>query len=120
MKCPKCRGAMKIVKYKGVEYDRCVSCHGLWFDRLDRAHLAPVTGPKPVDESGAPAGRAYSAVKDVDCPKCEKKMGKMVDAKLPHVWYEFCRSCSGTFFDAAEVPGVKEEVLMDHLKSLAS
>lgn len=120
MECPKCEGAMKIVKYKGVEYDRCASCRGLWFDRLDLENLKPVEGPKPLDAKGAPTGRTFAGIKDIDCPNCEKKMGKMADKKLPHVWYEFCRSCSGTFFDSVEFKDVKEEALLDHLKTLAS
>ncbi len=32
MKCPKCGMDLHTFELKGVKLDRCVSCHGTWFD----------------------------------------------------------------------------------------
>lgn len=37
MKCPKCSGAMEIVRYQDIEIDRCKNCKGIWFNMLENA-----------------------------------------------------------------------------------
>ena len=32
MHCPKCGMTLHTIKFRGVEVDRCFSCHGTWLD----------------------------------------------------------------------------------------
>ena len=44
-------------------------------------------------------------------------MIRMVDAKQSHIWFEHCGSCFGYFFDAGELRDLKEDTILDFIKS---
>ncbi len=38
MNCPKCASEFEKISFGDVEVDRCLGCHGLWFDMLEKRH----------------------------------------------------------------------------------
>lgn len=54
MKCPKCGADLTIEDYHGIEVDRCLDCHGIWFDSGEAKLL--------LDKEKAGFGRIFSAV----------------------------------------------------------
>lgn len=120
MKCPKCEAEMEKVTYNSVEVDRCTSCGGLWFDRLEHEDLKEAEGSEAIDTGNPETGMKYNEMENVDCPVCHSPLIPMVDSKQPHIWYEKCSVCGGVFFDAGEFKDYKEETFSDHFKKFFS
>lgn len=118
MQCPKCRGAMEQVQISGVEVDRCGSCKALWFDALEDRDLRGGKNAAALDTGDAVAGARNDAQGKIECPRCHQRMIRMVDREQPHVWYESCPVCYGTFFDAGEFRDVSERSVADIFRRL--
>src|SRR5258708_7651895 len=115
--CPKCAAPMETVRFQDIEIDRCTGCKGLWFDALEREHLAGLKGSERVDV-GSLAASGSSAIKTLNCPVCHTQMIKMVDHSQPSVHYESCQVCYGLFFDAGEFRQLNESHVMDFFHRL--
>lgn len=116
MQCPKCRGEMKPQTLAGVEIDRCETCAGLWFDALESRDLRETKGAAAIDTGGPARGVLYDTIGNVRCPRCDVPMIRMVDREQPHVWYEECSVCYGSYFDAGEFKDLTEHSLADLFK----
>ena len=116
MQCPKCSSEMKETEYKGIKYDQCKGCGGLWFDALEAEDLVEVDGSAAIDTGDAKKGAVLNRKRDVDCPVCNVRMCKVYDVKQPHIQLETCAICKGTFFDAGEFKDFVEEDFMDRIK----
>jgi Zn-finger nucleic acid-binding protein len=113
MTCPKCSSPMQVVVIGGVEIDRCTRCAGIWFDLVEEKRVLRAGGAAKVDTGHAATEPGPSAV---TCPRCETPLLRMVDAGQPHIWYESCAVCYGTFFDAGEFRDLADESLGDLFK----
>lgn len=40
MHCPKCGMTLHTIEYKGIQIDRCFSCHGTWLDEGELEKIA--------------------------------------------------------------------------------
>ena len=64
-------------------------------------------------DSGVPTiGREQNKIRDIDCPRCGKRMLKLNDPVQKHIQYEACED-HGMYFDAGEFSDYKHETLMD-------
>ena len=113
MNCPKCRAAMEIVEFDGIEVDRCTGCLGLWFDALEDRDLRGRKGSESLDTGDAAIGASHDGQGTIDCPRCARRMIRMVDREQPHVWYEACVICHGSFFDAGEFRDLKTRTIAE-------
>lgn len=113
MKCPKCISKMDQINFHGIEVDRCTFCKGIWFDMLEQEHLKELEGSEIIDCGDEKIGKRWNRIDDIDCPKCEVKMLKLVDPKQHHIWFEACPKCYGVFFDAGEFKDFKHETIID-------
>jgi Zn-finger nucleic acid-binding protein len=102
MRCPKCRCDMDPVVYDDVEVDRCSSCQGLWFDAGEVGKLRNRKAARAIDVGNVRTGRTHNSTDRYPCPRCGGPMVRMVDAAQSHIWYEKCRACHGSYFDAGE------------------
>lgn len=118
MNCPKCNAEMESVAYENVEVERCTNCKGIWFDSLEQEYLKKLDGSESVDSGDPKVGKDYNEIDRIECPKCHTPMIRMVDNKQPHIWFEGCTVCYGTFFDAGEFTDYKDENFMDYFKDL--
>jgi Zn-finger nucleic acid-binding protein len=109
---------MEKVTYQNIEIDRCTDCKGIWFDMLEREHLAQLQGSESIDTGDPDLGEKLDEVDCISCPVCETEMIRMVDPVQPHVAYEACKVCYGVFLDAGEFTDLKERTFLDRLRSL--
>ena len=108
MKCPKCISPMVKVLFEGVEIDRCLDCHGLWFDRFERENLIKRRDSEAIDNGDPQLGAEFDRVNSILCPRCESRMISMVSLGRPRIHFEQCTSCGGSFFDAGEFRHLKQ------------
>lgn len=111
---------MGKVTFGSVVVDRCTSCRGLWFDAREHERLKDMAGSEEIDP-GSPASSAAGptggtasagpAIGDakIDCPVCHTRLIRMIDRQQPHIHFESCIVCHGTFFDAGEFRDYKEQ-----------
>lgn len=118
MQCPKCGSEMESVTFQGIEFDRCTQCAGLWFDMLEAERLKKLEGSEAIDLGSAKTGSEQNKIGNVNCPKCSVPMLRMVVNRQPHIWYESCPVCFGTYFDAGEFKDFKSETFLDTLKDI--
>jgi PAT family beta-lactamase induction signal transducer AmpG len=120
MRCPKCRADMEQVTYEGVEIDRCGLCQGMWFDAGEVEALAHKEAALAIDTGSARQGRQYNVIDDYRCPRCGGEMERKVDPRQSHIWYESCKACGGSFFDAGEFRDLSQYTISDLLKRLVT
>ena len=126
IRCPKCSAAMGKVTFGSVVVDRCTSCRGLWFDAREHERLKELDGSEEIDPGppeGAPAGGKAPAAEEgrvgdanMICPVCHTRLIRMVDHQQPHIHFESCTVCHGTFFDAGEFRDYKEQKVSEWFK----
>jgi PAT family beta-lactamase induction signal transducer AmpG len=120
MRCPKCSSYLEQVKYDGIEVDRCVTCSGIWFDDGEVELLRNKRAAAAIDIGDAKRGAELNAVDSYRCPRCGDAMARVVDARQRHIWYETCRGCDGSFFDAGEFLDLAQLTLSDLFKTLVA
>jgi len=118
MKCPKCGSLTEVVKFRAVEVDQCTNCKGLWFDMLEEEDLKKLKGSDVIDSGNKHTGKKQNKIVDISCPKCSVKMIRMVVNGQPHIWYEACPVCHGTYFDAGEFKDATKETFLDIIKDI--
>ena len=101
MTCPKCASPMEVVSVGAVDVDQCTACGGLWFDLLEEEAVKRAGAAAALDARPA-AGEEQQHLPAVRCPRCRAPLLRMVDPGQPHIWYESCAHCFGSFFDAGE------------------
>jgi Zn-finger nucleic acid-binding protein len=111
---------MKKIQFKTIAVDRCKHCAGLWFDALEVDWLRAEEGSEVIDAGDPAIGAQHNRIDMVNCPVCNAPMVRMVDSRQPHIWYEKCSICAGTYFDAGEFKDLKEFTTEDLIKSLFS
>jgi len=116
MQCPKCGGSTEVVAYQDIEVDRCAVCGGIWFDDLEQYELQQMPGAEVIDVGDSSLGKRLNVKDRYPCPKCGSPMIRMVDPQQPHIWFEQCGSCHGTFFDAGEFKDLRAHTLSDMVK----
>jgi PAT family beta-lactamase induction signal transducer AmpG len=102
MRCPKCRSDMELLEIDGVEIDRCLSCHGLWFDPGEVEKLRNKKVAAAIDIGDPASGKKRNPIDRYRCPRCGGRMLRLADPVQKHIWYEECESCQGSYFDAGE------------------
>lgn len=102
-----------------VTIDQCEHCKGMWFDNGEAEILKTEWMSEYLDSGDPTMGKAYNAIRNINCPRCNNAMLKKNDADQPHILYEVC-SAHGIFMDAAEFTDYKYETLVDMFKSVVS
>jgi PAT family beta-lactamase induction signal transducer AmpG len=120
MRCPKCRADMEQIEHDGIEVDRCSRCGGIWFDAGEAELLSTKDAAAAVDTGQASEGKQYNAIDEYRCPRCGDEMVKHADPQQPHIWYERCTGCQGSFFDAGEFRDLSQLTLSDFFKRLVT
>ena len=124
IRCPKCAATMEQVAFGGVTVDRCVTCHGIWFDARENERLKATPGAEALDAPAAAASAPPTPVSPpsaggkIKCPVCHTQMIQMTDVRQPHLKFESCTVCYGTFFDAGEFRDYKELTLVESVRGL--
>lgn len=98
MKCPNCTGALKPINYKGVNVDKCDSCHGIWFDFSEIDQLEDTEFAFD-NLKNTMITRVKSG--DQKCAKCQATMQKFY-YRWEELELEVCPSNHGFWLDAGE------------------
>ena len=109
---------MVKVNFAGVEVDRCTGCQGIFFDALEKDQFLKMKGAEAIDIGAAKVGKEFNKVGRIDCPRCGSRMIRMVDLNQPHIWFENCCVCGGSFFDAGEFHDLRDQTVVDFFKDL--
>ena len=130
IQCPKCAAPMGKVTFGSVFVDRCTSCRGLWFDAREHERLKDLEGSEEIDPgprenapksaSKPPAESSRPGDAKINCPVCHTRLIRMVDHQQPHIHFESCTVCHGTFFDAGEFRDYKEHSVSEWFKGWRS
>ncbi len=106
MICPACREEMIVVEYNKIELDVCSQCDGVWFDAeelsllLETLHLEEEElGLRPVKKTAEKARK---------CPRCRKRMNKVLIGPVKGVVIDRCTKGHGLWFDGGELDGIVE------------
>ncbi len=118
MNCPKCNSPMVSVEFADVDVDRCTACHGLFFDEFEKEELERISGSDAIDTGDRRVGRAFNRIDRIECPRCRSRMIRMVNLNQPHIWFEHCTVCGGSFFDAGEFRDLKHHTIVDFFRDL--
>ncbi len=118
MNCPKCISPMEKVTFTDVEVDRCTDCQGIFFDEFEKEQLQKSRGASAIDIGDAKLGKEFNKVDRINCPRCGSLMIRMVDIDQPHIWFEHCTVCGGSFFDAGEFKDLKHHTVLDVFRDL--
>ena len=118
MKCPKCISPMIKVRFHGIEVDRCTDCQGLWFDEFEKDDLLKMKHSETIDTGDPKVGREFDRVNCIFCPRCGTRMVRMAALHQPHIRFEHCTVCAGSFFDAGEFRDLKTHTLADFFRDL--
>ncbi len=118
MNCPKCISLMVKLTFGCIEVDRCTDCQGLFFDEFEKEQLRKLKGADAIDTGDAKTGREFNKVDHIHCPRCTSLMIRMVDLEQPHIWFEHCTVCGGSFFDAGEFKDLAHHNVLDFFKDL--
>ena len=116
MRCPKCRSDMEQIMIDGTEIDRCSSCHGLWFDDGELAKVHNKETAAVLDIGEVATGKKQNEIEHYRCPRCAGPMNRLVDPEQPHIWFERCGTCRGSFFDAGELTDLVNVTISDFFK----
>ena len=116
MRCPKCRADMQQIMIDGTEIDRCSACHGLWFDAGELSKFSNKEAAAALDIGDVTTGKKQNEIEHYRCPRCAGPMNRLVDPKQPHIWFERCGSCHGSYFDAGELSDLATVSVSDFFK----
>ena len=116
MRCPKCRSDMGQIMIGDTEVDRCSSCHGLWFDDGELGKLRNREAAAALDIGEIKIGKKQNKIEFYRCPRCAGPMLRLVDPGQPHIRFEQCDSCRGSFFDAGELTDLATVSVSDFFK----
>ena len=75
--------------------------------------------PDFIDSGEAAVGKEFNKLREVDCPRCGKRMDLVADPKQRHIQLETCKE-HGVFMDAGEFRDYKNETLMDVFRGAAA
>jgi Zn-finger nucleic acid-binding protein len=111
---------MVTVTFGGIEVDRCTGCQGLFFGEFEKEQLLKMRGADSLDVGDVRTGREFNQVDCINCPRCSSLMIRMVDLEQPHIWFEHCTVCGGSFFDAGEFKDLAHHTIVDFFKDLTT
>jgi PAT family beta-lactamase induction signal transducer AmpG len=120
MRCPKCRADMEQIEYEGTEVDRCTICHGIWFDAGELDVMKDKQVAATIDTGDKKVGKQSNTIDRYQCPRCGGGMVRVVDSAQPHIWYETCSSCHGSYLDAGELRDLSTRTIADFFKDLVA
>ena len=107
---------MEAIEYEGIEVDRCKTCQGIWFDAGESDVLRDKDAAATIDTGDPLTGRQTNEIDHYRCPRCDGGMLRRVDPMQPHIQYEECTSCRGSFFDAGEFSDLSKDSISALLK----
>jgi Zn-finger nucleic acid-binding protein len=118
MKCPKCEHELEVVSFNDIEVDRCTNCMGIWFDHHEQDALKQLQGAENIDIGDEFVGAKFDSIRNIDCPRCQVPMHKVVHEAELEIRFERCTECKGSFFDAGEFSDYLADEIFDDFQQV--
>ena len=93
---------MQPMRFGITTIDRCLACHGLWFDRNELSRARQHARPQDIDPGNPFDGFDHNAHRSIDCPRCHRAMIRLAFPVQTHIDHEQCPHCGGIYLDAGE------------------
>lgn len=104
MRCPRCKGDLRRVAFRGIQVDRCASCQGLWLDYGELDQLEDTI----LDDDHVKGSLMFSSRHgDLTCPRCEQPL-RAFSYRAYSLELDFCPSEHGWWLDSGEEKRVLE------------
>jgi Zn-finger nucleic acid-binding protein len=105
MECPVCKHPMVVLELESVEIDHCVHCGGIWLDAGElELLLEDAQGKNDLLASFTADEKCQE--KPRKCPRCLKKMLKVLCGINSKVLIDKCRYGHGLWFDRGELDNI--------------
>lgn len=102
MKCPVCKEEMLILELNQIEIDYCPLCDGIWLDEGELELLLENHEAKDKLLSTFTID-SENKEKRYRCPRCSKKMNKVLVGDQKQILIDKCRKQHGLWFDSGEL-----------------
>ena len=113
MNCPRCNVELKVGSFKGMEFDRCQRCEGIWLDHHELDQLEDTV----MDEDRLKGSLMVSTEhSDLLCPRCESHM-KWFRYRYYDMELDYCEAEHGFWLDKGEEKRVLE-IMGQRIKDL--
>ena len=106
MNCPVCGIPFIIVERNNIEVNFCPNCEGFWLDNGELELLTEILGIEKYIINPNNLAFIKSNEKTYNCPKCNKKMGKV---RINDIILDVCPDGDGIWFDKGELAKVLSE-----------
>lgn len=102
MQCPACKTAMIVLEIDEIEIDHCLRCGGVWLDagELELLMEGAAEADALLASFQADAGATERRIK---CPRCSRRMEKVVCGTGRPVLLDKCTGNDGIWFDKGEL-----------------
>lgn len=121
MQCPKCQAELEVIEYNGIEIDRCMNCHGIWFDYREEVELGKLKGAaQALDIGDEVLGATFDKMQNIKCPRCTTVMHHVSHQGDVEIRFERCNECKGSYFDAGEFTNYVADEILDEFESVMS
>ncbi len=97
--CPECETTMQEVLDRGVEIDRCLQDHGVYFDRGEVGRFLQTD----IDSKLLAAATRQATRSDVQCPGCSRPLMLFQSTMLAA---HLCQYCGGTWVESKYLPAI--------------
>ena len=124
MDCPVCKEPMLVLELHGIEIDFCNECVGIWLDAGELELLMEASDKKNQLLSSFQIDKT-SSEKKRKCPRCLKRMEKVICGTAEKVLIDRCSYGDGLWFDHNELEEIiklgsldKENKVLDLLQDI--
>lgn len=102
MHCPVCKNPMVVLELERVEIDHCVACGGIW---LDAGELELLLKDSKEKDNLLTSFASDNNIKEKarKCPRCARKMEKVICGTDKKILIDKCRNNHGLWFDLGEL-----------------
>jgi len=118
MNCVKCDGQLRKVVIGEIEVDQCDSCAGIWFDL---GELEKILESESIDKLRKEIdNKEGHDEKRGTCPRCggTGNMVRVTSMKDADIHIDTCSVCYGQWLDAGEIEHLKDQGIIDKIKSI--
>jgi len=101
MNCPKCTSVLREMRLEEVDFDYCLSCKGIWFDKDEMAAMAEMAADLPKVDP-------HATKTNFVCPRCGKGLEEMKFMAGAELRIDRCPGCHGIWLDKGEMKAVEK------------
>ena len=112
MICPRCVTGLTVDTHRGVAFESCRDCGGMFLDHGELNRVAePTAGDLEFSTVHEETFSHEDAFGPTNCPRCADEPMKKVEFNVySGIVLDYCERCSGFWLDGKELDRINEEV----------